>query len=272
MPFNTPRVSYGKVVDSPAHPLVKHIRSLKLKKNREATQSFFAEGLQAAILALDSGFELEAVLYSPALLTGATAESFLARCYREQRPLVEVSERALRSLSIFSQPSGVGVLARQRDLNLADLDTDGPLCLLALEDIQYAGNLGTILRTCDAASVSGVVLLDRSVDPYSPEAVKASMGCIFTQRLARASVPEFLSFCATRKLDLIAATPEAAHSLNDIQPSNRQVLLLGSERHGLSPELRASVKIQVSIPMRGKADSLNIAVAAGILIYQLLRV
>ena len=270
MPANELRINHVNVVDSPANPLIKHIRSLTLKKNREATQSFFVEGLQASILALDAEVDLQAVLYSPALLTGSVVEVFLARCRQEGHPLVEVSERAFRRLSEFSQPSGVGVLARQRYSTLADLDAGGPLFLLALEDIQYAGNLGTILRTCDAAGVSGVVLLDRSVDPYSPEAVKASMGCIFTQRLARSNVPEFLAFCTAHRLDLIAATPEAALGLQDISPSNRRVLLLGSERCGLSPELRSGVKTQVSIPMRGKADSLNIAVAAGILIYQLL--
>lgn len=270
MPANKPRVSHFDVVDSPANPLIKHVRSLSLRKNREATQSFFAEGLQAAILALETGAGVQAVLYAPELLHSAPAQAFLARCRREGQPLVQVSERAFRSLSDFSQPGGVGVLARQRYWSLNNLDTGGPLCLLALEDIQYAGNLGTILRTCDAAGMNGVLLLDHCVDPYSPEAVKASMGCIFTQRLVRCRAPELLAFCIQYGLELIAATPEATRRVQDIQPSSRRVLLLGSERQGLSPALRSAVKTQVSIPMRGKADSLNIAVAAGILIYQLL--
>jgi TrmH family RNA methyltransferase len=139
--------------------------------------------------------------------------------------------------------------------------------LVALEQVRDPGNLGTILRTCDAAGVGGLILIGETCDPYSVEAVRATMGSIFAVRIARATADEFLAWRAGWPGSMVGTLLTATTDFRAADYRRPSLILLGNEQAGLTPELAAACDVNVKIPMRGRADSLNLSVAAGVMIY-----
>jgi TrmH family RNA methyltransferase len=257
----------SRLVTSLANPAVKAARALHMRKAREESGQFLAEGLKIVAEAVELGRAPRMLLFS----ADARGHSLLARAIAATEgaggEAIEVSRQILGKISRRDNPQTVlGVF----DQVFAPLDALRPATAptwVALEEVRDPGNLGTILRTADAASCGGVILIGDCCDPYSVEAVRASMGSIFAVKIARATQSEFLDWRKTWPGSVVGTLLTAGTDFRAAARKSPTLLLMGNEQSGLTPKLAAACDVAVKIPMRGRADSLNLAVATGIMIY-----
>ena len=254
-------------ITSLANPLVKTVRGLHLRKDREASGLFLAEGLKIAAEAVDCGATPRIVMFGP----GARDHPVLQRLAGAARDgggeAVEVDRAILEKVSRRDNPQTVVAVFEQRFTPLETLDPHAAPCWVALQAVRDPGNLGTIIRTADAAGCGAVVLVGDCCDPYSVEAVRATMGSIFAVPLARCTVAEFLSWRETWPGSVVGTLLSAITDYRAADYQAPSLILMGNEQAGLPPELALACDVAVKIPMRGRADSLNLSVAAGIMIY-----
>lgn len=259
-----------KRVTSPANPAVKAVRALHQKKHRERTGLFLAEGLRLLSEARALGHGLETLVILPEMRAHRVGRDLVAACLDGGGRVLEVDEAVLAKIARKDNPQGAVGVFRQRWEPLSGIDARGDVCWAVLESPRDPGNVGTILRTCDAVGAQGAILLDNACDPYSPEGVRASMGSIFAQRLAAASFTAFMDWRRHQGGVLAAATPTGEADYQDVRYSRPVFLLMGNEQSGLPAGHEAACDHRVRLPMRGRADSLNVAVAASVLLYEVL--
>jgi TrmH family RNA methyltransferase len=257
------------MISSRGNPAVKAIRALAGRKQREQSGLFFVDGLHLVGAAAQQQAEIETCVVAPDLLTSAFGQELARTLGQRGAKLVDVTADVFHSLAAKEHAQGIGVVARQRWQSLACARPQAGQCWVALDTVHYPGNLGTILRTCDAVGAAGVILLGNTTDPYDPAAVRASLGAIFSQRLARASFSEFADWRRRHRLAVVGTSPGARLDYQAVAYQAPLVLLMGSEPRGLSREQQALCDIVVNIPMVGNSDSLNLAVATGIMLYEI---
>ncbi|WP_246191137.1 TrmH family RNA methyltransferase [Aureimonas leprariae] len=261
----------GRVKDlsSVANPIVKDIRALSQKKHRDETGLFLAEGLKLVLDALDAGWTLRTLAVAKAEIHGELLQKTAARARAVGADVVEGSAKVMEAISRRDNPqSAIGVF-RQKTVPLDKLGFGADGVVVALDRVRDPGNLGTILRTADAAGAKGLVLVGECVDPFSLEAVRATMGSIFAVPLARVSESAFLEWRKGFK-GLVAGT-HMRGTLDYREPdySGRPVvLLMGNEQAGLSEPLAGACDKLLRIPQAGRADSLNLAVATGVMLFE----
>jgi TrmH family RNA methyltransferase len=255
-------------ISSASNPQIKTLKALHAKKGRAETGLFLAEGARLAAEAAELGVWPEMLIVSPAALERGQVRALLEGAAAHNVRCIETSETILAQIAKRDNPQTVIGAYRQRLAKLDDLKGD---LIVALEGVRDPGNLGTILRTVDAAGAGGVVLLGPSCDPFSVEAVRASMGSIFAVPIARASFEELLAFKRARGASMLGASLKGSVLDADAETPARVVLLMGNEQSGLPAEMEAACDTLVRIPMRGRADSLNLAVATAVLIYDVWR-
>ena len=255
-------------ITSASNPLVKQLRSLERKKGRNETGLFLAEGARLVEQALAQDWQVETLIVSNAGAERDHIQALAARAADQGVRLVQVPDRLAGSIARKDNPQAVIAAIKQRDLALDALPANHPGLWIGLYECRDPGNLGTILRTADCAGAAGVILIENCCDPYSVEAVRASMGSLFDVRLARASFEDFNAWRQSAKLNMVAASVngETAHTGVDFdQPS---LILMGNEQAGLPPAIEAQCDTLCLIPMRGGADSLNLAQATAIMLYE----
>jgi TrmH family RNA methyltransferase len=254
------------LITSLSNPLVKQARALRQKKARAETGSFLVEGIHHVGQAVEAGWAVDAILYAPDLLTSNFARDLLSRLSTPPQP---VSVQVMESLAEKENPSGILAVVRQRKLHLEDLHImrSG----VALVSPQDPGNAGTILRTMDAAGADALFLLDGGVDLYHPSVVRASMGTLFWIPVIQTSFGEFVGWAHSarpRGIQLIGTSAHANVDYHTLVPQTPWILVLGNEQKGLTAEQTRAFDVTVSLPMKGRVSSLNISVAAGVLLYQ----
>ncbi len=258
------------MITSSANNHIKDLRKLEQAKERRSSGNFLAEGLKAVGQAFDSEAYIHELLISPELLISDYGLSLTERAKAESIPILELSASVFGKLARKDKPQGIAALISQNWSDISSTSAPSHSFWVAIESIQNPGNLGTILRTCDAVGVSGLILLDESTDPYDPAAVKASMGSIFTVPHFRADFSNFEAFLhRSTDLVVIGTSDKAAVSAFEVEFPPAVLLLLGSERQGLSDPYVSLCSQMLQIPMEGACDSLNISVAAGIMLYQI---
>ena len=256
------------VLTSLSNPLVKRVRALRSRKGRVASGSFLVEGLHHVGSVFEAGWGVEALLYAPDLLTGDFADSLLEEARRSGLKPQPVSARVMDSVAEKDNPQGILAVVQQRKLRLSDISKIQTG--VALVSPQDPGNVGTILRTIDAVGVDALFLLDDSVDLYHPTCVRASMGTLFWKPVAQAGFEEFGTWAQEKGIRLIGTSAHAKVDYREISPGDSPwLLLLGNEQKGLSEWQIAVCDVTVAIPMNGRVSSLNLSVAAGILLYAL---
>lgn len=270
MTSERPRVGSFKKVTSLANPLVKDIRALHLKKHRDETGLFIAEGQKLARDAIDGGWPVHALAYAATLANDAAIGALAAATKASGGAVLEVSAQVLEKITRRDNPQTVVGVFRQRLAPESDVGRGGTW--VALDRVRDPGNLGTILRTVDAAGLAGVALVGASCDPFALEAVRATMGSIFHVPLARLAEDALIAQAKRHGVRLVG-THLTAESIDyreaDYTPP--LILLMGNEQQGLSDKLTAACDTVVRIPMRGQADSLNLAVSTGLMVYETLR-
>jgi TrmH family RNA methyltransferase len=260
-------MSDARLITSLSNPLVKAARGLHLRKDREASGLFLAEGMKIAAEAVDLGRAPKILMYGPDARDHPVLRRILTATLKAGGDVVEVHRDILEKVSRRDNPQTVVAVFEQLFAPLSSLQPDAASCWVALQAVRDPGNLGTIIRTADAAGCGGVILVGECCDPYSVEAVRATMGSIFAVPLYKATVEEFLTWregwSGSVVGTLLTATVDH-RSADYVKPA---LILMGNEQQGLPPELAAACDVNVKIPMRGRADSLNLSVATGIMIY-----
>jgi len=247
---------------------VKLLRSLRDKKARRAEGLFLAEGLRILTEARDSGRFPEIVAFSPEGGKHPLAAEIIAATEAAGGDAIETSADILSKMSGKDNPGLILGAYRQPATDLAAIDrTSSPLWIVA-QALRDPGNIGTILRTGDAVGAGGLILIDDSADPYSVEAVRASMGAIFTQQVATARWPEFLAWLRSGEGQLVGTSLKATHDYLEAEYRRPCFLLIGNEQQGLPADYEAECDLLVKIPMAGRADSLNAAIAAAVMAFQ----
>ena len=258
-----------KEVTSLANPIVKDIKSLALKKFRDSQNAFMAEGLKLVIDAFDAGWTIRTLVFAKNAKANPAVQKAAARTVAAGGLVLEASEKVLSAITRRDNPQMVVGVFEQRYTPLTAVRPQGKDVWVALDRVRDPGNLGTVIRTADAVGARGVILVGDTTDPFSVEAVRATMGSIFFVPLARATADEFLAW---RKgfSGLLAGT----HLKGSVdyrtvdyaaQPS---VLLMGNEQQGLPDLLADACDRLVRIPQAGRADSLNLAVATAVMLYE----
>jgi TrmH family RNA methyltransferase len=255
-------------ITSASNPLIKTLKALHAKKGRAETGLFLAEGARLAREAADLGIWPQTMVYAADALQREQVRDLVREAERHGVRLIETSESVLAQIAKRDNPQTVIGAYRQ---SLAPLDTLGGDIIVALEGVRDPGNLGTILRTADSVGAGGVVLLGESCDPFSVEAVRASMGSIFAVKVSRATFDALLRFKGARGATLIGASLKGTALEAERQVRAPAVLLMGNEQSGLPAEMEAACDLLVRLPMRGRADSLNLAVATAVMLYDLWR-
>jgi TrmH family RNA methyltransferase len=229
---------------------------------------FLAEGARLAVEAADLGVWPEILVFSPAALQRGQVRALIEQAEARRVRTIETSESVLAQISKRDNPQTVIGAYKQR---LAPLEEIGGDTIVALEGVRDPGNLGTIVRTADSTGADGVVLIGESCDPFSIEAVRASMGSLFAVKLARATFDELLAFKQARGAAMMGLSLKGAALDADRPAPARAIVLLGNEQSGLPPDMEAACDMLIKLPMRGRADSLNLAIATGVMLYDLWR-
>ena len=261
-----------KEVTSLANPLVKDIRALALKKFRDQQRAFMAEGLKLVIDALDAGWTIRALVFAKSARDNPAVQKAAARTVAAGGLVLEASEKVLSGITRRDNPQmAVGVF-KQRLVQLSAIRPAAGDVWVALDRVRDPGNLGTVIRTADAVGAAGVVLVGETTDPFSIEAVRATMGSVFAVPLARASADAFLAWRRTFPGLVVGTHLKGAVDYRRGGYGDGPVLLLmGNEQQGLPDDLAAACDRLVRIPQEGQADSLNLAVATGVMLYEIRR-
>jgi TrmH family RNA methyltransferase len=257
-----------KAVTSFSNPLVRQARSLREKKHRRAEGLFLAEGLRILTEAREAGVLPERIFFRDGShrLVRALVEAVEAA----GGDAVETSEDIIQKISGKENPQAVIGVFRAFDTALAGIDRQAAPLWIVAQALRDPGNLGTILRTGDAVGAGGLILIDDCADPFSVEAVRASMGALFTQRLATARWDAFVAWLRAGPGQLVGTSLNAERDYQEPRYEAPTFLLVGNESQGLPAACEAECDLLVKIPMRGKADSLNAAVATAVMAYEVL--
>lgn len=264
------RLNAPKLITSLTNDRVKAIRALEMRKVRKETGQFVAEGASLLVTARDNGFVPVTLLYQTGTAESGVAKGLVTWALKEGAEVLEVSEQVLAKLASKDNPQTlIGVFAQSFAPPPVNARPEPHETWLALEEVRDPGNLGTIIRTCDAVGVSGVILAGTCCDPYSLECVRASMGSIFAVPIVKLGHEDFLSLLAGWAGDVVATGLDATDDFRAITYRGPHLAVMGSEGPGLSAQAAAAATRRVKIPMSGRLDSLNLAIATALTLYQI---
>lgn len=253
-----------------SNPTVKHLRSLREKKHRKAAGQFLAEGLRLLTDARECGRVPEILVMAEGRDPHPLLTALEHAVEAAGGEVIETSEDILAKITGKSNPQAVAGAFGEWDTALAALDRGAAPIWLVAQALRDPGNLGTMLRTGDAVGAGGLILIDDCADPFSVEAVRASMGAVFTQQVAMARWEEFLPWLRSGAGQLVAASLRDAVPYRGAPYRAPCFVLVGNESQGLPENYEAACDLRVTMPMRGRADSLNAAVAGAVLAYEVL--
>jgi TrmH family RNA methyltransferase len=266
------RVGQVKEVTSLANPIIKDIKALSQKKSRDESRTFLAEGLKLVIDALDRGWTIRTLVYAKAGKGKPLVEKVAARTVAAGGLVLEVSEKVMSSITRRDNPQMVAAVFEQRWTPLKDIQPKGSETWIALDRVRDPGNLGTIIRTADAVGASGVILVGDCTDPFSMETVRATMGSMFALPLVKTTPADFLKWKKSVDARLVATHLAGAVDYRTIDYRSKPVILMmGNEQSGLPDELAQAADKLARIPQVGMADSLNLAVATGVMLFEVRR-
>jgi TrmH family RNA methyltransferase len=253
-----------------SNPLVKQVRGLRDKKHRREQGLFMAEGLRILTEAREAG-RLPVMIFYAAGAAHPLLRELVRQVEASGGEAIETNADILHKLSGKDNPQTVLGVFEQFDTSLQGVDRSAAPLWIVAQALRDPGNLGTILRTGDAVGAGGLILVDDCVDPFSVEAVRASMGALFTQRIAAARWEEFVPWLRSGEGELIGTSlSPVSRDYQEVAYSMPTFILVGNEAQGLPEACEAECDRLVKIPMLGKADSLNAAVATAVTAYEVI--
>jgi len=259
-----------KVITSLTNDRIKAIRALDMRKVRKETGLFVAEGASLLVTARDNGFVPRTLVYQAGSVDSGINKGLVSWALKEGAEVLEVSAQVLGKLASKDNPQTMlGVFAQSFASAPTAEDLRADQTWLALEEVRDPGNLGTIIRTCDAVGVAGIILVGNCCDPYSLEAIRATMGSIFCVPLVRMTADGFMEQLSKWPGDVVATDLKATEDFRSAAYKGPQLVVMGSEGPGLSERVSKAATRRVKIPMSGRLDSLNLAIATALTLYQI---
>ncbi|MBN8648943.1 MAG: RNA methyltransferase, partial [Caulobacterales bacterium] len=249
--------------------LVKLARALDRKKSRNEHGLFRAEGARHVLEGLECGWQLYGLLYAKAVENRPHIKELLQKVKNKNIKIGCVSDSVLESITHRDNAQSVVGIFQQSWANLDDFNDEN--LLIALERPKDPGNLGTIIRTLDSVGGKGIILLEEACDPFSVEAIRASMGSSFSVKVARAGIDEFLNWQKKQNFHLVGTSLKGSDLHTKTKMGKKTILLMGNEQSGIDDNLANQCNALIKLPMKGRADSLNLAIATGICLYEIWR-
>lgn len=258
-----------KIITSLTNDRVKAIRALEMRKARKETGLFVAEGASLLVTARDNGFVPETLVFQAGTAGSGIARGLVTHALNSGSEVLEVSEAVLGKLASKDNPQTLLGVFRQRFAEPPKAQAiESSATWLALEEIRDPGNLGTIIRTADAAGCSGVILVGTTCDPYALESVRATMGSIFAVPIVKMERGDFIALAKSWTGDVIGTHLDAREDFRAGRHRGPEMIVMGGEGPGLSGGVAATCSKLVKIPMAGKLDSLNLAIATALVLYE----
>ncbi|MET3026704.1 RNA methyltransferase [Flavobacterium sp. UW10123] len=254
-----------KQITSVQNPFIKSLVLLQEKaKARKQTGTFLIEGQREISLAIKGGYEIETVLFLPKLVS----ESEINKLIQNPFQIIEINKEVYQKLAYRDTTEGILAVAKTKSLKLSDLKlSDNPL-ILVVESLEKPGNIGAVLRTADAANLDAVLIANPKSDLYNPNIVRSSVGCLFTNQIATGTSEEIIAFLKEKKINFYSATLQNSTSYHTQNFTTPTALVVGTEATGLTQQWRDEATQNIIIPMQGEIDSMNVSVAAAILIFE----
>jgi TrmH family RNA methyltransferase len=256
----------NKEITSVQNPYIKELYQLKEKsRDRKKSGLFLIEGAREISLAIKGDYQLETILHYPELCS----ETQLNSLTTQQQTTIEISKEVYQKLAHRDTTEGVIAVAQTKSHDLKNIvfKSESPLILVA-EAPEKPGNIGAILRTADAANVDAVIIANPKTDLYNPNIIRSSVGCIFTNRIAMGSTSEIIAFLKEKQISIYCAALQASEVYTTQDFTKATAIVMGTEATGLSDEWLQQSTQNIIIPMQGEIDSMNVSVAAGILIFE----
>jgi RNA methyltransferase, TrmH family len=258
-----------KQITSSQNPFIKSLLQLQEKsKARKQSGTFLIEGIREIELALKGNYELETILFCPELFQEVKLNALSLRAQSRSENLIEISKEVYQKLAYRDTTEGILAVAKTKSLQLSDLKLPKNPLILVMESIEKPGNIGAMLRTCDAANIDAVIIANPKTDLYNPNIIRSSVGCLFTNQIATASSEDVIKFLKDKNIAIFGATlqnPNTYHTQNYTIPT---ALVVGTEATGLTQIWRDNATQNIIIPMQGEIDSMNVSVAAAILLFE----
>ncbi len=251
-----------KQITSVQNPFIKSLIQLQEKaKARKQSGSFLIEGMREIELAIKGNYEIETILFLPELVSNNQITKFT------DNP-IEITKEVYQKLAYRDTTEGILAVAKTKSLQLADLKLSENPLILVMEAIEKPGNIGAVLRTCDAAKIDAVIIANPKTDLYNPNIVRSSVGCLFTNQIATGSTEEVIDYLIQKNINFYSATLQNSTSYHTQNYTLPTALVVGTEATGLSELWRKKATQNIIIPMQGEIDSMNVSVAAAILIFE----
>lgn len=258
-------------IESLQNPRVKYAIHLRDRRDRDREGKFLIEGYRENLRALECGWAPETLFVCPERFLGSSEQKLIEQAQQKGAQIITCSPQVFDKMSYRDRPDGLLAIAPQRRLKLQDLpDRPHPLWVVA-EAIEKPGNLGTILRSADAVGADGVLICDPQTDVYNPNVVRASVGTLFSVPTVTCSSQEAMAWLRRQGAQIVAATPHATQEFTQVDLRGPVAIAFGTEQLGLSDLWMKQADLPVRLPMKGLADSLNVAMAATVLLYEVLR-
>jgi|SRR6218665_919667 len=254
-----------KQITSSQNPFIKSLVQLQEKaKARKQSGTFLIEGMREIELAVKGGYEIETILFLPELVSPQQINKVAGNI----TDLIEISKEVYQKLAYRDTTEGILAVAKTKSLQLADLNLPENPLIVVLEALEKPGNIGAVLRTCDAANVDAVIIANPKTDLYNPNIVRSSVGCLFTNQIATGSTEEVIDFLIRNNINFYSATLQNSTSYHTQNYTTPTALVVGTEATGLTELWREKATQNIIIPMQGAIDSMNVSVAAAILIFE----
>lgn len=260
-----------EMITSLQNPKIKDAKSLKDRRDRDEKGLFLVEGYRELSYALTSRFDFETLFYAPEFYLGENEEALLEGFRKKGARLIRAAKGVFEKLSYRDRPDGLLGIAKKKDLDFKNIKLSMNPFLVIAESIEKPGNLGSILRSSDAAGADCVIIANKVTDIYNPNVIRSSVGAFFTMPVFEVEAKPLLAFLKENKILLASAMPEGNLSFTESNFKSPLALAVGAEQFGLSPLFENNADLKVRIPMGGKIDSLNVASAATLLLYEVYR-
>lgn len=260
------------IIISSNNSLIREIQMLKTKKQRDKKKKFFIEGLRFVEEALNSRTKIKDVIISEKFNETTSSDLIIDRILKENYNINMVSDKIFKEISDTENPQGIMAILEYNHKNLDNIISEENNFIVILDCVQDPGNMGTIIRTADAAGVTGIVISKGSVDPYNPKVLRSTMGSIFNVPVAVVEdLEQALEILQIKKIKIFGAALEGTKNYFDINFEDNVAIAIGNEANGLSDSVKAIADELLKIPMIGNTESLNASVAAALLMYEVMR-
>jgi TrmH family RNA methyltransferase len=254
-----------KQITSIQNPFIKSLALLQEKaKARKQSGTFLIEGKREIELATKGNYQLETILFLPELIT----ENEINKLVKSKVELIEITKEVYQKLAYRDTTEGILAIAKTKTLSLNDIKLPENALILVMESIEKPGNIGAMLRTCDAANIDAVIIANPKTDLYNPNIVRSSVGCLFTNQIATDTSENVIQFLKDKKIAIFCATLQNSNFYHTQDYTTASALVVGTEATGLTQAWRDNATQNIIIPMQGEIDSMNVSVASAILLFE----